>query len=150
MIYFGIGVELIKGNLLTIESGIIAHQVNCKGVMGAGLAKSLKAKYPACFTSYQRYCKEGKFKLGMVQFVKVNPVLYICNLAGQDGYGTQSRQTDYEALASCLTKLHAKSIELNLTPYLPYKMGCGLGGGNWNVVSNLIETHCPNAVIVQI
>ena len=142
--------QVIKGNLLEIESGIICHQVNCKGVMGAGLAKSLREKYPVCFTSYHRYCKEGKFKLGMVQFCKVNPVLYICNMAGQDGYGTQSRQTDYEALASCLTKLHAKSIELNLTPYLPYKLGCGLAGGDWNVVSKMIEQYCPNAVIVQI
>jgi hypothetical protein len=86
----------------------------------------------------------------MVQFVKVNPGLFICNIAGQDGYGTQSRQTNYEALASCLTKLHAKSIELNLIPYLPYKLGCGLAGGDWNVVSKLIEYHSPNAVIVQI
>jgi O-acetyl-ADP-ribose deacetylase (regulator of RNase III) len=142
--------ELIKGNLLTIESGIICHQVNCKGVMGAGLAKSLREKYPVCFTSYSKYCKEGKFLLGMVQFVKVNPGLYICNMAGQNGYGIGKRQTDYDALTVCLNKLHTKSIELGLTPYLPYKMGCGLAGGGWNVVGNLIRTHCPNAVIVQI
>ncbi len=142
--------QVIKGNLLEIESGIIAHQVNCKGVMGAGLANSLRAKYPVCFTSYQRYCKEGKFLLGMVQFCKVNPDLYICNLAGQDGYGVDKRHTDYQALEVCLTKLYAKSLELNLIPYLPYKMGCGLAGGDWAIVSKLIEIHCPNAVIVQI
>jgi O-acetyl-ADP-ribose deacetylase (regulator of RNase III) len=142
--------KVIKGDLLAIESGIICHQVNCKGVMGAGLAKSLRAKYPVCFESYSKYCNAGQFKLGMVQFCKVNPQLFICNLAGQNSYGTGKRQTDYDALVACLTKLHAKSIELGLIPYIPYKMGCGLAGGDWNVVSNLIEAHCPNAVIVQL
>lgn len=142
--------QIMKGDLLSIEVGIVAHQVNCKGVMGAGLAKSLRAKYPICFESYSRYCREGKFRLGMVQFCKVNSQLYICNLAGQDNYSTQSRQTDYDALGVCFTKLHLKSLELNLIPYLPHKLGCGLAGGDWNVVSTLIETHCPNAVIVQL
>lgn len=142
--------QVIKGNLLAIECGIIAHQVNCRGTMGAGLAKSLRSKYPVCFESYSKYCKANLFKLGMVQFCKVNPNLFICNLAGQDGYGTSKRQTCYDALAVCLGKLHAKSLELNLVPYLPFKLGCGLAGGNWATVSKLIETHCPNAVIVQL
>ena len=33
----------VKKDLLTSE-GIIAHQVNCKGVMGAGVAKQIKEK----------------------------------------------------------------------------------------------------------
>lgn len=142
--------QVIKSDLLAIESGIISHQVNCQGVMGAGLALKLKAKYPICFESYSKYCKAGQFKLGMVQFCRVNSNLFICNLAGQDGYGGGNRQTDYQALESCLTKLYAKSLELGLTPYLPYKLGCGLAGGDWAIVSKLIETHCPNAVIVQL
>ena len=142
--------QIIKGDLLAIESGIICHQVNCRGVMGAGLALKLKAKYPICFESYSKYCKADQFKLGMVQFCRVNSNLFICNLAGQDGYGGGKRQTDYDALATCLTKLYAKSLELGLTPYLPYKLGCGLAGGDWAIVSKLIETHCPNAVIVQL
>lgn len=142
--------KVIKGDLLAIEVGIICHQVNCQGVMAAGLAKSLKAKYPICFESYSKYCKAGQFRPGMVQFCRVNPELFICNLAGQDGYGVDKRHTDYQALEVCLTKLYAKSLELNLIPYLPYKMGCGLAGGDWAIVSKLIEIHCPNAVIVQL
>lgn len=142
--------EIIKGDLLAIEHGIICHQVNCKGVMGAGLAKSLKAKYPQCFESYSKYCRDGKFKLGMIQFCKINPFLFICNLAGQDGYGRKNRQTDYDALTSCLIKLHSKSISMDLIPYLPFRLGCGLGGGDWTLVASLIELHCPNAVIVQL
>ena len=34
----------VKGDLLAIKSGIIAHQVNRRGVMGAGIAKADKKK----------------------------------------------------------------------------------------------------------
>lgn len=34
----------IKGNLLNADEAFIAHQVNGKGVMGAGVAKQIKNK----------------------------------------------------------------------------------------------------------
>ena len=33
-----------RGNLLESTEDFIAHQVNCKGVMGAGVAKQIKNK----------------------------------------------------------------------------------------------------------
>ena len=32
-------IEYRKGNLLDVTSGLIAHGVNCQGVMGSGVAK---------------------------------------------------------------------------------------------------------------
>ena len=40
--------EIIEGNLLEAPERIIVHQTNCMGVMGSGIAKQIKAKYPAC------------------------------------------------------------------------------------------------------
>jgi len=37
------------GDVLKAETKVIAHQVNCKGVMGAGLAKQVKSKFPIVF-----------------------------------------------------------------------------------------------------
>ena len=39
--------KIIEKNILTIEKGIVCQQVNCQGVMGAGLAKSIKEKFVA-------------------------------------------------------------------------------------------------------
>ena len=36
--------RIVDGDILDIEKGIIVHQVNCQGVMGAGLAKQIKSK----------------------------------------------------------------------------------------------------------
>ncbi|WP_223260709.1 hypothetical protein [Bacillus sp. LNXM65] len=39
-------IKTVDGNILEASEDIICHQVNCKGVMGAGLAKQIKSKYP--------------------------------------------------------------------------------------------------------
>lgn len=143
--------QIIYQDLLKIKQGIIAHQCNCKGKMGAGLAKQIRRRYPVVYSKYKQACDRQLFTLGKIQIIKVSDTpLYVANLAGQDDYGFSGQYTNYEALSQCLAKLYAKSLELNLTPYLPYGIGCGLAGGNWETVSLLIEHHCPNAVVCQL
>jgi O-acetyl-ADP-ribose deacetylase (regulator of RNase III) len=142
--------NVIQRDLLTIERGIIAHQVNCKGVMGAGLACQIRQRYPQVFTRYKKYCDQGVFTLGKIQLIQVSSTpLYVANLAGQDGYGRNDLYTNYLALGECLHKLNLKAKELRLTPYLPYGIGCGLAGGKWSIVSSFIERYCSNAIICQ-
>ncbi len=144
--------QYVNQSLFDVTSGIIVHQVNCKGVMGAGLAKAIRAKWPVVYESYRKHYT--KLRPGMVQFVKVsspgNPLLIVCNLAGQDGYGTKVRQTDYDAIAQALPKLQTKATELSLPIYFPFNMGCGLAGGDWAVVEALIQEHCPDAIICKL
>lgn len=138
-----------SGNLLDVTHGIITHQVNCKGVMGAGLAKSLRNKYPSIYPSYRKYCLSGQFTPGMVQFIKQSESLYVCNLAGQYGYGVDRQHTNYRDVAEALPKLYRFSVERSLPVYIPYLMGCNLGGGDWITVLGLIEKLCPNAIILK-
>ncbi|MEG4989774.1 hypothetical protein QUB08_29135 [Microcoleus sp. BR0-C5] len=136
-----------------VETGIIAHQVCCVGVLHTGLGSSIAAKWPVVELEYRRFCGPdaggARFVLGKVQMVRVSstPELWVCSIAGQNLHGSKKRYTDYDALALCLSKLHHKSLELELTPFLPYKLGWSGGRGEWSVVRPLIEQHCPNAVI---
>lgn len=34
--------------------------------------------------------------------------------------------------------------------YAPYMMGCGRGGGDWNVYSALIEKYLPQTTIIRL
>lgn len=86
--------DVRSGNILDIQFGILVHQVNCQGVMGSGLAKALRSKYPIIFSRYQQFCKTGQLRPGMVQFVKIADFLYVCNLAGQNRYGRDNRCAD--------------------------------------------------------
>lgn len=142
--------RIISGNLLNISAGIIVHQVNCKGVMGAGLAKSISTRWSEVFTRYHVFCKSGSFRPGMVQFIKVSQTLYVCNLAGQDGYGRDRQYTDYEALRIAMRKLSIVASERNIDIYLPFMMGCSLGGGDWSIVSRIIDEECPTAIVVKL
>lgn len=140
----------IEGNILDIDYGIIAHQCNCKGVMGSGLAKQIREKYPVVYHKYQAMCTEGLFILGKIQLVNLGDSLYICNMAGQDNYGREEGRvyTNYDALAVCLSKLSIAASQRGLPVYLPYKLGCGSGGGDWGIVLQIIESVCPSATIV--
>ena len=141
-------------SILDVTEGIIVHQVNCKGVMGAGLAKQIRSKYPQVFKSYK--ARIDLLKPGMIQLVQVSqptePKLIVCNLAGQDGYGRDRQYTEYEAVRECLIKLQAKAQKLGLSSsiYFPYKMGCGLGGGDWSIIESMIAEYCPDSTICKL
>lgn len=126
------------GDILNSTENIIAHQANCIGKMGAGVALAIKQKYPKCFTPYENMCRRlGSKLLGTMQMIEVGPSRYICNLFGQDGiYGHQP--TNYKALRLSLQLLYNYAVVNELSVAIPFKMGCGLGGGDWTVVKDMI------------
>ena len=48
---------MIDGNIFDCTENIIVHQTNCQGVMGSGIAKQVKERYPEVFNAYYHYCK---------------------------------------------------------------------------------------------
>ena len=142
-------IKEVDGNLLTYPGlQVIGHQTNCLGVMGAGIAKQIKAKNPELFKKYVRYCKsfpDAHNILGKVQIVPTDDESQIvANMFGEYSFcesiapyeeGGKPRHTDYDALKECLNRLHAWLV-LNdkTTAGIPYKLGCGLAGGDWDGV----------------
>ena len=127
--------------------------VCCTGVLHTGPGRAIAAEWPVVALEYRRFCSPdaggARFVPGKVQMVRVSsvPELWVCSMVGQNLYGSKKRYTDYDALALCLSKLHCKSLDLELTPFLPHKLGWSGGRGEWSVGSPLTEQHCPNAVI---
>jgi O-acetyl-ADP-ribose deacetylase (regulator of RNase III) len=133
-------------NILDVTDGIICQQVNCKGVMGAGLALQIRNKYPTVYDAYRKYYKKGLLDLGVVFMVPVSSTLIVANLCGQYGYGRDKQYTDYYALMDCFSFLQTSRRGKNI--YIPYKMGCRLGGGDWKKVNHIIKQYLPDAIIV--
>lgn len=120
----------ITGNLLYIDADIICQQVNCQGVMGAGLAKAIREKWPVVYSEYKKLCdsKTPEELLGKIQLIRVEPNKYVLNIFGQLGYGRDKVYTDYSALEEAF-----KSIEKDFKDYtiaMPELLGCGLAGGD--------------------
>ena len=51
-----------KGNLFDSECQTLVNTVNCVGVMGAGIAKQFKQKFPNMFNEYKLACKPGEYR----------------------------------------------------------------------------------------
>jgi len=133
------------GDITSETEGVILHQVNCQGVMSSGVALAIKQKCPEVYQTYKRWCNvlQPKDLLGKIQVVSVNKTLDIVNIFGQLNYGKDGqRYTSYDALDTAFAKLAniyddcGKIYTFNF-PYL----GCGLGGGDWSIVSAIIERH---------
>ena len=133
-------IKTVDGDVLCAKETYIVHQVNCSGVMGRGLALSIRNKYPDVYRRYQQYCDEhrAKYLLGRVLLIPADDGKVICNVFGQNGYGTSSQQTDYAALSKALTSLE-KIVPEREAIAMPYQIGCGLGGGNWMYVERMIR-----------
>lgn len=146
--------KMIDGDLLAVDRGFILHQVNCLGVMGAGLAKQIKLKFPSVFETYHAVCqqKDPASQLGSILVVPATKDLHVVNLFGQINYGTDRKQTDYEAVRKALYKfVEYKEVfdDNNWPVYVPMGMGCGLAGGDWDVVSSIVEHIIPDATVVR-
>lgn len=132
-------INIVNGNIVFAKEDIIGHQVNCKGVMGSGVAYQLRNEYPAIFPPYQQYCRTlGNELLGKVQLITVSSGKYILNMFGQDGYGRDKQYTNIAALEECIAKLYTYATENGLTVALPYGIGCGRGGADWNIVYSIL------------
>lgn len=138
--------KIINGNILDTKKGIICHQINCKGVMGAGLALQIRNRWIHVYNDYRKYYLADNLKLGFIFLTQVTDGLFVANLCGQDDYRGKRPLTDYDALRSCFEQL---STIKNISVYIPYGIGCGLAGGNWKTVEQIISETIPNAIIVK-
>ena len=172
--------KYVIGDLLLIQKGIIAHQTNLYGVMGAGIAFYLSKKYPFLEPSYNNYCVQELAKLGDVLFcpatgvrydkawniIKPNPdnELIIANCFSQKNVCLKCAEgknvskaipvkdskleplTVYEALKICFDIIYINNPTATL--YVPFLYGCGIAGGDWEIVKKIFEKYPGNLNVV--
>jgi O-acetyl-ADP-ribose deacetylase (regulator of RNase III) len=137
---------VVKGNLLTSDCTVLAHQANCYSTMGAGIAKQIKDRWPEVFAADRSYpAPVGAKRLGKVSHALVdNNTRLVFNLYGQLAYGAGKKQTDYVALESAFSEM-LKQLSLagerffSMKIGVPMGMGAGLAGGDWNIISEMLD-----------
>jgi O-acetyl-ADP-ribose deacetylase (regulator of RNase III) len=148
--------EVINKDILTVKRGIICHQCNCIGAMGAGLAKQIRDRWPHIYADYRKAIETGELRLGGCRIATAEPGLYIAHLAGQHGIGRRKfgrPATEYLALSTALNDLNRQIngsyVFMRMPVYIPYGIGCGLGGGDWKEVSKILEEDTPGITICK-
>lgn len=130
-------INYVKQDVASIHRGVVAHGVNCKGVMGSGVAAALRGAYPKIFVRYKQLCDmydhEPGWLLGTVDFVDVrhDQDLVIANCFTQASFGrTGGPYADAHSVEASIRSTMHLAKELGLPFYMP-KIGCGLGGLSW-------------------
>lgn len=141
-------VTIMNGNLLDITEGVIAHGCNCQGVMGSGIAASIRDKYPKAYSDYRdaylathrRYGKTNYLPLGDIIPSQVTNKLTVVNLLTQEYYGrTGMRYVSYDAIDRAFVSLAKYCVETGHDTVNVPLIGAGLGGGNWRVIYTIME-----------
>jgi O-acetyl-ADP-ribose deacetylase (regulator of RNase III) len=141
-------INTLHGNVLDTVDSVIVHCVNCRGVMGSGIAREIKERFPEAYETYRQTYENGVLHLGSVSYVyfpsdhNVQQKI-IANAAGQDWYGAGKVHVDYDATRTCFLNINEDMKffrdEYGITTMNFPLFGCGLAGGDWNIVSQIIE-----------
>ncbi|ARO21442.1 hypothetical protein B2J90_29015 (plasmid) [Bacillus tropicus] len=137
-----------KGDILRSDCDVVMHQANCQSTMGSGIAKQIRAEFPIvyevdCASPFSPEEKLGTYTHAAVHNNGKN--IEIVNLYGQLYYGADRQlYTNYEALKKALFSyltdrlLRERSLS-QLKIGVPKFMGCARAGGDWNVVTGILE-----------
>lgn len=129
-----------KGDLIeSKDERRIAHGCNCSGGYNSGFAGVLRKKYPSARDAYLSKFNESGWTLGDVQLVRVSEDAgrIVANCATQERYGPQhdGPYVSYKAIKEIIKKLVKEWPEGFAIP----KIGAGLAGGNWEIISEIIK-----------
>lgn len=147
-----------SGNLFNSTVDVLCHQVNLYGVMGAGIAAEIREKFSDVNKAYEEYCKNANNNneeiLGQVLIVQKskNSNQYIANCFCQNEYSTDGCLTNYEKMEECFESIKKWMGKNGKTEVgFPYKFGCGIAGGDWEIVEAIIENVFDEpGIIVEI
>lgn len=113
----------------------ITCTVNCVGVMGAGIAKVFKEKYPELFRRYKEDCRNGYVLPGVALRYTVDEQSILC-FATKDHWRDAS-QLDW--IARGLDALVRAGDTIGITSLSLAPLGCGHGGLSIEAVEPLIR-----------
>ena len=135
--------RLYKEDLFSDPKGLIAHGVNAQGVMGSGVAKVIRDRFPKAYEDYREYWEASKHNKpslsGKCQFVTISDELTIANCFTQNYYGrTGGPYADFQSIYSSLSHA-AEYAKFNNLKFKMPMIGCGLGGLKWSDVSVIIR-----------
>lgn len=132
---------------------MLVHQTNCSSTRVAGLASNVFSHYP-CANTYINW--HSKRKLGCCDVFDVRsygtPVEYVVNMNAQTFPGKPNARENHlmrqQKFSECLLELQGlvathKWKRVNF----PYRIGCGLAGGNWDMYLEMIQRFAESVDI---
>ena len=143
-------ITYVTGDIFDSSAEALVNPVNTVGVMGKGLARQFKERYPGNYLRYKEACAVGQVRLGRMLITpaesQTGPRL-IVNFPTKQHWKDRSHLYDIRAglidLVRVIRKEHIRSIAVPA-------LGAGLGGLDWSDVRPLIAASLGQLQSVQV
>lgn len=137
-------IRYTSGDIFESKCQVLVNPVNCVGVMGAGLALQFARRYPEMRRRYEHLCRWRLFHIGTLWTYKDK---VLCFPTKKDWRDPSELSYIEAGLANLAHSYGARGITSIAFP----KIGCGLGGLDWELVRDLIEEYLgPTALDVEV
>ena len=117
------------------KGDVIAHGCNCFGVMGAGVAKAVRDKFPKNFDRYKGLCDDRTFRPGGLMYFNENGI-GIYNLGTQWKPGADAHIVNVRESVKEMVRFAAFRDQWTIRTV---RLGCGIGGLDWADVKPVLE-----------
>lgn len=135
--------EIVRGDLVRLALDgvfdVVVHGCNCQCVMGAGIAKAIRAAFSAAFEADRATARGDRGKLGTFSSAMVasgGRSITIVNAYTQFHWRGRKPLVDYEAIRSVFRRIrsafHGQRIGYP-------RIGAGLAGGDWSTIAAIID-----------
>jgi O-acetyl-ADP-ribose deacetylase (regulator of RNase III) len=132
-------ISLIPGNLFSTDMKTITITVNCVGVMGKGIAKTLKEHAKPAYEQYRELCDAGEMNLG-------KSVMYDAPIDQLNGKtilffptkGHWRSRSELFQIKKGLKHFVENYEKMGIESIAFPALGCGNGGLNWNDVKPMM------------
>lgn len=145
-------IDTVKGDLIALfkqGNGHLIHGCNCFHTMGAGIAAKIAKEFPQALEIDKKTIRGDAGKLG--GFNVWHHTVNGYNWMGINLY-TQYRpgpNAEYSAIIRGFEQLNF-AFEGTVKPFYIPKIGCGIGGLEWECVEEIINDFAPDINIVVV
>jgi O-acetyl-ADP-ribose deacetylase (regulator of RNase III) len=128
-----------KGDVLNSGEDLVIHGCNCFCTMGGGIARQVSTERPNAWAIDQATLSGSKNKLGTFTYAMDSQGITV-NAYTQYGYSRSGVSVDYGAVEDCMRSIVTYfGKAFNFTRFAMPRIGCGLAGGDWNVIEDILE-----------
>ena len=135
-------ISLARGSLLDSDADALVNTVNTVGVMGAGIAKAFRDRYPEMYRGYRARCRRGLVQTGKIDVhivTELHGARLVMNFPTKQDWRYPSRLEWIDQGLPELRRL-AESLPSMRSIAIP-SLGCGHGGLDWStVLPRIVET----------
>lgn len=135
--------KTIQGDLLKLATQgvfeVIVHGCNCHHQMGAGIAKSIRAAFPAAYDADLKTEKGSRDKLGTYSSARIDlhdHALTVVNAYTQFHWRGPGVKADYDAIRAVFSRI-SQDFDGQRIGYP--MLGAGLAGGDWQTIAAIID-----------